>query len=121
MADGAPSALSSADVDGLTPLHLATAAGLADEGQLLLSKGADAAAADAVGRPAAALSAPTVAGDPREHAGQPMLLLAHPASLLHNAPAGHEADLFTGAAERHAFGQPECAARLRGLLSPAGK
>ena len=37
-----------------------------------------------------------------------------------DAPGGFEAAVFTGPLEREFFGQPECAARLRGLLSPAG-
>ena len=80
VAKGAPAAVRAADVEGMTPMHLACAAGLSSEATLLVSKGADAQAKDAIGRPAAALSPSSGDG----HASYPMLLLAHPASLLHS-------------------------------------
>ena len=115
---GATAAVNAADVEGLTPLHLSCAAGLDAVTRLLRDeKGANPEAADAIGRTPTSLAAAAVGC---EHASSPVLLLAHPASLLHNAPAGEEADGFTGMRERQHFGQPECAARLRCLLSPAG-
>lgn len=121
IAKGGASLSTAADVDGFTPLHLAMAAGLQEEAKLLLANGADTAAKDANGRTAGDLAAANDGSNgAREHASRPVLLLAHPASLLHNAPAGIEADAFSGSLEERHFGQPECAARLRSLLSPAG-
>ena len=114
------------DVEGFTPLHLALAAGLEAEAKLLLAMGADATAKDALGRTPGVLAAANGHGPADNgqgacsHASCATLLLAHPASLLHNAPAGEEAEVFAGALEQFHFGQPECAARLRAILSPAG-
>lgn len=119
-----------ADVEGFTSLHLAAAAGMEEEARMLLTAGAELGAADAIGRTVGELAiangnvavlaphtkAITAGSDQnwsagaREHAALPGLLLAHPSSLLHNAPAGCHADFFHRAAlERQFFGQPECA------------
>jgi acetoin utilization deacetylase AcuC-like enzyme/ankyrin repeat protein len=126
LASGGRTAATAADADGLTPLHLAKAAGLEGVAKELLSLGADPLAKDTIGRTPSDLA--DVVNSLRHSQGfeqgcgrmLPTWLLAHPASLLHNAPAGMEADRFAGTAERRHFGQPECAARLRTLLSPAG-
>jgi acetoin utilization deacetylase AcuC-like enzyme/ankyrin repeat protein len=122
IAKGGASLATAADVEGFTPLHLAAASGLEHEGKLLLALGADADAKDAIGRTPTDVAGAVDPGSAlsRSYASRPQLLLAHPASLLHNAPAGEEAETFEGNLEQMHFGQPECAARLRSLLSPAG-